>query len=233
MHYFPVCLDITNRACVVIGGGHVAERKVKTLLECGGRLTVISPELTEELQSLYAAGRLSWVSRSYQEGDLADSFLVIAATDDPEVQGRVHAEAEENNILLNVADVPKWCNFILPATVRRGDLTVSVSTGGKSPALASQLRQELEKRFGSEYEQLLLILGDLRATILAQGRPHAENKEMFNRLLHPDMVDWVEKRNWEKVAEHIQKILGSEAAAECLRRIKTDLACATAGSTVK
>jgi len=233
MHYFPICLDIANRPCIVIGGGAVAERKAKSLLECGGRVKVISPELTDSLASLHAAGDLLWVKRPYQRGDLAGAFLVIAATDDPEVQRQVHAEAEEGNILLNVADVPKWCNFILPATVRRGDLTVSVSTGGKSPALASLLRKELEKLYGPEYDFLLQILGDLRLKILYQGRSQAENKEMFNRLLHPDMIDWIRNRNFDKVAAHIEKNLGSDVAAECLDRLKAEAASGIDGSTVR
>ncbi len=233
MHYFPICLDIANRSCIVIGGGHVAERKAKSLLECGGRVTVISPELTADLASLHADGKLLWVKRAYQQGDLAGAFLVIAATDDPEVQRNVHAEAEAGNILLNVADVPKWCNFILPATVRRGDLTVSVSTAGKSPALASQLRKELEKLFGPEYDLLLQILGDLRAKILDQGHSQAANKEMFNRLLHPDMIDWIKNRNFDKVAAHIEKNLGSDVAAECLRRIEAEAARGIDRSTVR
>ena len=233
MHYFPVCLDIANRACVVIGGGQVAERKAKGLLECGAHVTVISPELTEGLDGLHTSGTLSWINRSYQEGDLAEAFLVIAATDDPDVQHRVHAEAEKGNILLNVADVPKWCNFILPATVRRGDFMVSVSTGGKSPALARELRKDLEEQFGSEYGLLVQMLGDLRAKILAQGRSQTENKDMFNRLLHPDMVDWIQHRNWEKVAKHIEKILGGEAAAECLSGLRAEDDHTFAGSKLK
>ena len=121
--------------------------------------------------------------RGYQAGDLGGSFLVISATDNETVQEAVHAEAEEHNILLNVADVPKWCNFILPATVRQGALSISISTAGQSPALAKQLRQRLEKEYGPEYKTLLQLMGALRPIILELKRPHQENKVLFEENL--------------------------------------------------
>lgn len=233
MHYFPICLDITGRHCAVIGGGRVAERKVRALMEHAARVTVISPEVTEELAVFHAEGRLAWLKREYREDDLADVFLVIAATDDPEVQRRVHAEADKHNILLNVADVPKWCNFILPATVRRGDLSISVSTGGKSPALASRLRKELEKQFGPEYEVLLYLLGRLRSDVLARGKPHEENKDLFNQLLHPKMVEWVRNGDWESVETHIRNNVDSEIASASVQDAKILYKQAFAGSELK
>ena len=214
--YFPVCLKIAGRQCLVIGGGRVGERKVQGLLAHGALVKVISPELSEPLSALLQAGMIDWLPRLYQEGDLAGAFLVIAATDDPAVQERIHAEAEERNILLNVADVPKWCNFILPATARRGDLSISVSTAGKSPALASSLRQALEVQFGPEYGVLVDILGALRDTVLASGRPHAENKLIFARLADPEMAVWIKDGFWQKLAHHIQEVLGPDVPLACL-----------------
>ena len=201
---------------MVIGGGRVGERKVKGLLAHGALVRVISPELSEPLSALLRSGTIDWLDRLYQEGDLAGAFLVIAATDDPAVQERVHAEAEARNILLNVADVPKWCNFILPATARRGDLAISVSTAGKSPALASTLRQALEVQFGPEYGVLVDILGALRDTVLASGKPHAENKLIFARLADPEMAVWIKDGLWHKLAVHIQEVLGPEVSLACL-----------------
>lgn len=223
MFYYPVSLDLANRSCIVIGGGKVAERKVKGLLTCGARLTVISPELTAGLTALHAEGRLLWVRRPYREGDLAAAFLVIAATDDTDVQRRIHREASSLGILLNVADVPKCCNFILPATVRRGDLTVAVSTGGKSPALAKQLRLKLEKKIGPEYKILLNILGDLRTAVLADGRSQAENEALFNELIHHDMLEWITVGAWEKIEHHIRAILGDKVELADWRNIKNNV----------
>ena len=218
MSYYPVSLDLKNRFCIVIGGGKVAERKVRGLLACEAVVQVISPRLTSGLAELYRAGRLTWQERDYRPGDLAGAFLVIAATDNEKVQQLTYAEAEERNILINVADVPARCNFILPATMRQGDLTVSVSTGGKSPALAKRLRQELEKSIGPEYKIVADILGRLRGEILAQGRPQAENEALFNRLLHRDMPRWIKERDWEKVERHIRTVLGRDIPVDWLEK---------------
>ena len=146
MSFYPICLDLEAHHCVVVGGGRVAERKVLGLLSCRAQVSVISPLVTNELHLQHANGTILWIDREYRQGDLAGAFLVIAATDDEETQKQVYEEADANNLLLNVADVPHRCNFILPATARRGDLTISVSTAGKSPALARKIRMELEKR---------------------------------------------------------------------------------------
>ena len=216
MAFYPICLDIGGRRCVVIGGGKVAERKVAGLLECGATVSVVSPELSEPLRCLADRGGINWVARPYQPGDLAGAFLVIAATDDPAVQEAVHAEAEQGNLLLNVADVPKWCNFILPATVRRGDLTISVSTAGKSPALAKQLRKNLEKQYTDDYDLLLQVLGRLRPMVLDLGLPHEKNKIIFENLLHRDMIDWLRKQNWQALTAHIRAILGKDVPLDDL-----------------
>ena len=222
MRYFPINLDISGRLCIVIGGGNVAERKVRSLLECNGSVMVISPDLTDGLASIKDAGGLVWENRVYREGDLKEAFLVIAATDDPDVQERVFCEAEQANRLLNVADVPDRCNFILPATVQRGDLSISVSTSGKSPALARRLREEFEDRIGPEYEILLNIMGELRQAVLSRGRPHDENKVLFNRLLHPEIAVWVRDGQWDRIKDHIRNILGAEVSLTTLKRLNSE-----------
>jgi precorrin-2 dehydrogenase/sirohydrochlorin ferrochelatase len=218
MSYYPVSLDLKDRFCIVIGGGKVAERKVRGLLACAAMVQVISPRLTSGLDALFRAGRLTWQERDYRPGDLAGAFLVIAATDNEQVQQLTYEEAEDRNILINVADVPERCNFILPATVRQGDLTVSVSTGGKSPALAKRLRQELEKSIGPEYKILVDILGGLRGEILARRRPQAENEALFNRLLHRDMLRWIKERDRDKVEHHIRAVLGTDIPVDWLEK---------------
>ena len=218
MSYYPVSLDLKGRPCIVIGGGKVAERKVRGLLSCEAAVQVISPELTPGLAELFRAGRLSWQDRDYEPGDLEHGFLVIAATDNEQVQQQTYEEAQKRNILINVADVPARCNFILPATARQGDLTISVSTGGKSPALAKQLRQQLEKEYGPEYKVLPDILGGLRGEILAQGRSQAENEVLFNKQLHREMARWVKERDGDKVEQHIKTPLGNDFPYERLEK---------------
>ncbi len=222
MTYYPVCLDLDGRDCIVIGGGPVAERKVQGLLRCAARVTVVSPELTPGLAELATGGAISWLARPYVEGDLAGAFLVIAATDDEAVQERVHAEATERATLLNVADVPKWCNFILPATVRRGDLSVSVSTGGRSPALARLLRRQLEKSIGWEHGLLVEIVGGLRPLVLAAGLSQAENEALFYRLLgdEAELLEWIRNRDTARLEEHFRRQLAGLVAGEWYEAMK-------------
>jgi precorrin-2 dehydrogenase/sirohydrochlorin ferrochelatase len=195
----------------VVGGGAVAERKVHGLLLAGARITVISPEVTAGLAELLASGRLTLRRRVFRQGDLAGSFLVIAATDDDEVQRLVCLEAEKGNILLNVADVPERCNFILPAVVRRGALSVAVSTGGKSPALAKKMRQTLEKTMGPEYETVVNLLGALRPVVLRTGHSSRDNRELFYRLAHEDLAVWIRERQWDRLEKHLGTVLGDKA----------------------
>ena len=223
MSYFPINVDIQNRPCTVIGGGRVALRKVKGLLDCGASVTLISPEATPELSEMARDNRITWHERGYKQGDLTGSFMVIAATDDEATQQQVHAEAEEGNLLLNVADVPKWCNFILPATVRQGDLAISISTGGKSPVLAKRLRQELEKSFGPEYDQALELMGNLRPVVLAKGLPHSKNKIVFEELLHPELISLIKKGDWQTIKNHIHAVLGADVDLSCLDTFRHNL----------
>ncbi len=220
MGFFPVCLQLANRPCIVVGGGEVARRKVEGLLSCGAAVTVISPQLTASLARRREAGEFEWRAREYRDGDLAGAFLVIAATDDQMVQARIHAEAERDNLLLNVADVPKWCNVILPAVVRRGDLSIAISTGGASQALAGKLRRELEGCFGVEYEVLLRLLSRLRPLVLDRGGDHRENKRFFQTLVEPDLAAWIREGRWDLLREHVRSLGGDEllACVEDVRR---------------
>ena len=221
MSFYPICLDLEAHHCVVVGGGRVAERKVLGLLSCRAQVSVISPLLTNELHLQHANGTILWIDREYRQGDLAGAFLVIAATDDEETQKQVYEEADANNLLLNVADVPHRCNFILPATARRGDLTISVSTAGKSPALARKIRMELEKRYGPEYRVLVNILGGIRPQVLASGLPQSENEELFKQLLHDDMAEWIKRRNWDSMENHLRTVLGDRIGDDWLPGVRS------------
>lgn len=215
MSYFPICLDLAGRPCVVIGGGRVAERKIRGLLDCGAAVTVISPELTPALHGLAQGGGIRWRKQCYTEGDLAGAFMVISATDDRPTQEKVYGEAQQRSLLLNVADVPELCNFILPAVVRRGELIVAVSTGGRSPALARRLRRELECRFGPEYGVLVDIMGALRPFVLAVSSDCSANKELFTQLLHDDILVWVRAGNRKEMEGHFAAVLGDAFTSNC------------------
>lgn len=167
--YYPVCLDLRGRPCVVIGGGAVAARKVEGLLECGARVTVVAPALAPGLRALVDQGQIEARPRPYADGDLAGAALAIAATDERDVNARVAAEAQARGVWLNAADDPERCDFILPAVIRRGDLQIAISTGGRSPALARRVREDLERLLPAEYADLLPLLADVRAELRHEG----------------------------------------------------------------
>lgn len=208
----------------------MAERKVKSLLSCDAAVKVFSPDITPELSKLHEQGRINWMARAYEKGDIQGAFLVIAATDDPLVQSLVFFEAEENNILVNVADVPEKCNFILPAVVKRGDFSLAVSTGGKSPALARKTRQQLEEQFGAEYGQMVEMLGALRSQVLAQKRPQADNKLIFEKILDDRMIGWFKENDWLAIEDHIREVLGADMDLQWFAHFKEQFAHKAAGS---
>ena len=130
MRYYPVNLDIQNRKCLVVGGGDVGTRKVMTLLDCGAKVIVVSPEVTEKIEEVSNKGLIKLERRGFKPSDLDKMFLVIGATDNPELNRRIHTGAERLGMLCNIADRPEVCNFILPAIVNRGDLIIAISTSG-------------------------------------------------------------------------------------------------------
>jgi len=184
---YPILLLLEGRPCVVVGGGRVATRKVESLLVAGARVRVISPELHPDLRALRDAARLEHVARTFASGDLEGSFLVIAATDDTLVNEQVWREAEERGLLINTVDDPPRCNFYVPAVVRRGALTLAVSTDGKSCSLAAKLRRELEELFGPEYEPLVDLLGELRQRMKARVGDPGERKRLAQLLIEADL----------------------------------------------
>ena len=213
---FPISLDIENAACVVVGGGRVAARKARALAEAGARVRVISPEVCEAMAAI--AGVVI-EKRPYRRGDLAGAFLVIAATDDDGVQEGVWQEARERGILVNVADVPSRCNFFLPATMRAGGLDISVSTRGRSPALARMIRKRLEREYGRGWPEAAAVMGELRPYVLGLGLGHEKNRVIFNRILAEDFIRWIRTREWDKIKSHIETALGSTLPAGLEERL--------------
>ena len=177
---YPINLRIAGKKCIVIGGGTVACRKVKSLIAAGAEVTVFSPTLTPELAEMVKKKQFNYIARPYQKGDLKGFFLVICATDNTTVNQAVSAEAERLGILANVVDVPELGNFSVPAQVKRGDLLLTVSTGGKSPAMAKKLRQELAKQYGEEYGEYLDMLDKIRRE-LKQRLATSKQRELFWR----------------------------------------------------
>jgi len=195
--YYPIFLNISGKKCVVVGGGPVALRKVRTLLEHGASVEVISPDPCSELSQLAESREIRVLQRSYQAGDLQDAIIAIAATNDSNTNLEVVKEARRKAVLVNVVDDPESSDFIAPSYMRRGDVAIAISTGGRSPALARKIRTRLEKDFGGEYASLALLIDGVRAEVKRQGIE--VNGDAWQEALDLDlMIDLLKKGNGEK-----------------------------------
>jgi len=208
MKFYPVSLDISNKKCVVVGGGEVAERKVTGLLECGARVVLVGKSITPGLRAMKDTGDIEHVPDDYREEHITDAFLVIGATDRDDVNESVYRYSHSRGILVNIVDEPARCDFIVPAVFRRKDLLIAISTGGKSPALARTLRETMEGTYGPEYGILLDIMGDLRRRIIARGATSAENKQIFESVLDSDILRYIREEEWDKARDIIRNRTG-------------------------
>jgi precorrin-2 dehydrogenase / sirohydrochlorin ferrochelatase len=208
MRYFPVNLDIRGRPVVVVGGGAVAARKCLSLLAAGARVSVIAPALAPILRELAANGRITHLAREYGKGDLAGAFLVFAATGHGPVNRAVAEEAKERGIPADIADAPALCDFTSPAVITRGELLLTVSTGGKAPALARRVREELENRFGPEYAAALDLLGKVREKLLTAKADSAYNKEILNTLVDHDLPALLKSGSGAAIDRLLLKLCG-------------------------
>lgn len=208
MRYYPINLDISGRTCLVVGGGSVGTRKVKTLLKCGARVRVVAPKASGELRTLAADGCIDLKERPYAPADLEGVFLVIGATNDEAVNLNISRDAEARKILYNIADRPEACNFILPAIVNRGDLFLAVSTSGKSPALAKKLRKDLEKSFGDEYAVFLTLMGAVRTKLLDMQHEPEAHKQQFETLIECGLLEMIRGKNMSQIDALLRDVLG-------------------------
>lgn len=209
MGYYPVLLDLAGRRCVMVGGGIIAGRRVDGLLTAGARVTVISPRLTRTLAALAAEGRIDHEAREYRDGDLDGADLAFVATDAGEVNAAVAREARARGVWINAADDPARCTFILPALVRRGDLTVAVATGGSSPALARAIREELETYLTDDYATLAAIAAEARREVRAAGRP--VTADAWRRALGPEVRRLIVERGRDDAKQRLLELLGVDS----------------------
>jgi precorrin-2 dehydrogenase/sirohydrochlorin ferrochelatase len=208
MKYYPINLDIKDKRCLVIGGGQVAERKVENLLSAGAKVVVVSSRLTPKLSRLSGEGLIENIARDYRKGDFKGAVLAFGATNDPRVNSRILQEAREKGVLLNAVDDPQNCDFTVPSLVIRGDLLISISTGGKSPALSQKIRKELEKSFGKEYETFLNLLSAVRERLLKTGSNSKQNKAKFAKLVNSNLLELIRERRIKPIDKLLQDILG-------------------------
>jgi precorrin-2 dehydrogenase len=213
--FYIACLRLSGRRCVVVGGGDVGLEKVEGLLACDADVTLVAPEAHPALQQLALEGSIAWEQRPYAEGDLEGALIVIAATDDTDINIRVFDDAERRAMLVNVVDVPPLCNFILPAIVRTGPLAIAISTAGASPALAKRMKREISELFGEPYAMLAVLLNEARGWAKATLPTYQDRKEFFESIVNgdPDPIELLRAGDLEGVRSLVESAQRTAAPA--------------------
>ncbi|HET9612412.1 MAG TPA: bifunctional precorrin-2 dehydrogenase/sirohydrochlorin ferrochelatase [Acidimicrobiales bacterium] len=206
---YPVNLVVAGRPCLVVGGGRVAATKVGGLVEAGARVTVVAPEVDARIVEMAAGGQVAVERRPYRPGEVRDHRFVVAATGDPAVNQQVYDDGEAAGVWVNSADDPDRCSAILPARVRQGRLTVTVSTGGHSPAVAAWVRERLAEQLGPEYDQLIELLAEARNEVQAQGV--GTEQLDWRRALDSGILDLVRAGRLEDAKERLRACLSSSS----------------------
>jgi precorrin-2 dehydrogenase / sirohydrochlorin ferrochelatase len=214
--FYIACLRLAGRRCVVVGGGDIGLEKVEGLLACDGDVTLIAPDAIEPLRELADEGSIRWQRRAYEgPRELEGVFMVIAATDDTDVNIRVYEDAERRAMLVNVVDVPPLCNFILPAIVRSGPLAIAISTAGASPALAKRIKGEIAEEYGEPYARLAVLLNDVRGWAKGTLPTYQDRKEFFESIVNgdPDPVELLRRGDEDAVRDLIAAAQSTHAHA--------------------
>jgi precorrin-2 dehydrogenase/sirohydrochlorin ferrochelatase len=201
MRYYPIFVNLAHKDCLVVGAGQVGRRKIERLVECGARsVLVVDPaEPADDFAELFERPEVEYAQRSFEDADLDGKFIVIASTSSEELNWRISRLCDERSILCNIVDQPEKCSFIVPAIFNEGDLTLAVSTGGASPALAKKIRRDLNDYFGQHYAIFLAIMSRLRPMILDQGWSTSDNTEIFRRLVESDLMQALEDDDIQEV----------------------------------
>jgi len=207
-NYYPIFVNLKDQPCTIIGGGKIAEGKVEGLLDAGATITVISPALTPALQNLADEKQFTYIERIYQNGDLDGAFMVICATDQNDINHRVWLDASENHQLVNVVDDTPRCNFIAPAILRKGDLSIAISTGGKAPAMAVRLKEFLDKNIGPEYARFLELAGQLRSPLAKHIPDFETRKALWYQILDAGVLDLLSQGNESEAMDLISNTVG-------------------------
>jgi len=220
MKVYPIYLNRLNeKKTIIIGGDHEAERKVNELLECDANITVISPKISSGLKQLFVRGKFKWIRRLYQKGDLDGVFLVIVAQFEEDINQQVFEEANERGILINVMDDIPHCNFTFGSLVKRGPLTLSISTSGAAPTIAVRLRERFEQEFGEEYEQLLNFMRALRKPVADTYPDFQVRKEKWYKLVDSGILEHYRQKDIDKVREISFSIMGEAVVEEAQQRL--------------
>ena len=220
--YYPIYLDIEDRNVVIIGGGNVCARKAETMMKYGARVTVISPEFTEEIEGWEAEGCLAIRRKTYDAGDLDGANIVIASTDDTAVNEQIAADCRARRIPVNVVDVTPLCEFIVPAIIESGSIQVAVSTGGRSPALARTLKEDLQRFIGPEYAEVNDVLGTLRDDAKRVLPTDLDRKRFFDGIIARGILDMLRQGKRREAYETIARAC-EEAGIPVSERVRLGL----------
>lgn len=221
--YYPIFLDVEDRGVVIIGGGNVCARKAETMLRYGARVTVVSPEFTDEIAHWAREGTIQIKRKAYDAGDLEGASIVIASTDDQRVNEQIAADCRARKIPVNVVDVTPLCEFIVPAIVESGSVQIAISTGGKSPALARTLKEDLYRMVGTEYAEVNDALGSLRENAKKTLPTDLDRKAFFDGIIARGVLDLLRAGRRHAAYETIAAAC-HEAGVEVSERIRAELA---------
>lgn len=214
--YYPVYLNLRGRRCVIIGGGTVAEGKIARLLDSGARICVVSPDATPGIRQLVADGSVQWEERKYRDGDLEGAFIAIAATNVREVNRQIFEEANERGVILNAVDDPPNCSFIAPSIVQRGPVTLAISTGGVSPALARKLRESLQSSDDLAWADLASTMAVARSHLREAGLLSTIDPQRWQCCITPDLLAMAhEGRDAEAVEALLAGLTGDDGRGLC------------------
>lgn len=204
---YPVFLDLSNKLCLVVGGGQVAERKTNSLLECHAKVKLVSPQVSATIKEWADKEIIELLQREYQIDDLQGVWLVFAATDSQQLNKQISQDCYERNLPTNVVNDPDKGDFFVPSVIRRGKLAIAVSTGGASPLLAARIRRQLESQFGPEYAEFMEILNDVRRQVLNNVDDIIQRKAIFNELVESDILELLKAKKYDQVKERLNKCL--------------------------
>ncbi|KJS22538.1 MAG: hypothetical protein VR72_05730 [Clostridiaceae bacterium BRH_c20a] len=204
---YPISLNITRKKCIVIGGGKIALRKINSLLEAGAVVFLISPKISDEIRRLVNENLIQWIEKEYNSELVNDSFLVIAATNIREVNQEIANFCHAANILVNVVDSPNDSSFIVNSYLKQGDLTLAISTNGKSPALSHKIREDLTVLFGPEYAVLLDLLAEVRGMAKKNIEDEVKRNKFFREIVRTDILQIIKEYGIEEARERVKKCL--------------------------
>lgn len=215
--YLPLMWRLSGKPCVVVGGGEVAERRAQALLSAGARLLIVSPALTPRLRACFARSRFQWAARPYQAGDAQGAMIVVVATDQPEVNEAVAADARRQGALVNRADDEAESDLAFPAAVHRGPFVVTAFTAGSSPALAAGVRRQLAALFPPSFGEYVAWLGAFRAAVRERVRDPARRRKLMKDVLAWGVAECVAAADWPRLWQVVAREAGPDLAGAAER----------------